>query len=80
MITVYFITALVFTTNNISEGWLQWTEPYTSKLECELIITKEKDNLINTLNAYLKNKLITLKKFECLTRNEAVKRNTVLGH
>ena len=53
MITVYFITALVFTTNNISEGWLQWTEPYTSKLECELIITKEKDNLTNTLNAYL---------------------------
>ena len=80
MITVYFITALVFTTNNISGAWLQWTEPYTSKSECELVITKEKDNLTNTLNAYLKNKFVMVKKVECMTYEEAVKRNTVLGH
>ena len=80
MLTVYFITILTLTTNIISEGWLQWSKPYTSKLECQLIITKEKDNLINTLNAYLKNKFIVIKKFECLTHDEAVKRNTALGH
>ena len=80
MITVYFITILTLTTNTVSEGWLQWTKPYTNKLECELVITKEKNQLADDIEVYLKNKLITVKKIECLTYDEAVKRNSVLGH
>ena len=80
MLTVYFITILTLTTNIISEGWLQWSKPYTSKLECQLIITKEKDQFIDGVEAYLKNKFVAVKKIECLTYNEAVKRNTILGH
>ena len=80
MITVYFITILVLTTNTVSEGWLQWTKPYTNKLECELVITKEKNQLADDIEVYLKNKLIAVKKIECLTYDEAVKRNSVLGH
>ena len=80
MITVYFITILTLTTNTISEGWLQWSKPYTSKSECELVITKEKDQFIDGIEAYLKNKLVAVKKSECLTYDEAVKRNTALGH
>ena len=80
MLTVYFITILTLTTNTISEGWLQWSKPYTNKLECELVITKEKDQLINGVKLYLENKFAVVKKIECLTYNEAVKRNTILGH
>ena len=81
MITaLYFITMLTLTTNTISEGWLQWTEAYTNKLECELVITKEKDKLINSVKLYLKNKFVAVKNIECMTHAEAVKRNTALGH
>jgi len=80
MITVYFITILTLTTNTISEGWLQWSKPYTSKSECELVITKEKDQLIAGVKVYLENKFAMVKKIECLTYNEALKRNTILGH
>ena len=80
MLTVYFITILTLTTNTISEGWLQWSKPYTSKPECELIVMKEKDQFIDDIEAYLKNKLVAVKKIECLTYDEAEKRNTALGH
>ena len=80
MLTVYFITILTLTTNTVSEGWLQWTKPYTDKMECELVITKEKDQLTDGIKLYLKNKFVMVKKVECMTYEEAVKRNTVLGH
>ena len=80
MITVYFITILVLTTNTVSEGWLQWTKPYTTMLECELVITKEKNQLTDSVKLYLKNKLAVVKKIECLTYDEAIKRNSALGH
>ena len=80
MLTVYFITILTLTTNIISEGWLQWSKPYTSKLECQLIITKEKDQFIDGIEAYLKNKFVAVKNIECMTHGEAVKKNTALGH
>ena len=81
MITaLFFITMLTLTTNTISEGWPQWTEAYTNKLECELVITKEKDKLIDSVKLYLKNKFIAVKKIECMTYDEAVERNTALGH
>ena len=78
--TLYFITMLTLTTNTISEGWLQWTEAYTNKLKCELVITKERDKIINSVKLYLKDKFIAVKKIECMTHDEAVKRNTELGH
>ena len=80
MVTVYFITILVITTNTIPEGWLQWTKPYTSKPECELVITNEKNQLADGVKLYLKNKLAVVKKIECLTYDETIKRNSALGH
>ena len=80
MLTVYFITILVITTNTIPEGWLQWTKPYTSKVECELVIINEKNQLADGVKLYLGNKFVRAKKFECMTHDEAVKRNTALGH
>ena len=80
MVTVYFITILVITTNTIPEGWLQWTKPYTSKPECEFVIMKEHDQLADGVKLYLKNKLAVVKKIECLTYDETIKRNSALGH
>ena len=80
MVTLYFITFLTLTTNTVSEGWLQWTKPHTSKLDCELTITLKKDEFVESVKGYLKNKFVRVKKVECMTYNEAVKRNTVLGH
>ena len=80
MVTLYFITILVITTNTIPEGWLQWTKPYTEKAECELVIIKEKDQLADSIRLYLQNKFAMIKKIECLTYDEAIKRNSALGH
>ena len=80
MLTIYFITILTLTTNTVSEGWLQWTKPYTNKLECELIVMKEKIQLEEAVTFYLNNKFVKIKNIECLTYDEAVKRNTALGH
>ena len=80
MVTLYFITILVITTNTVSEGWLQWTKPYTDKMECELVITKEKDQLADSIRLYLQNKFAVIKKIECLTYDETIKRNSALGH
>ena len=80
MLTLYFITILTLTTNDISAGWLQWTQPFNNKLKCEFVITQERDQLINGIKGYLKNKFIAVKKMECMTHEEAVKRNHELGH
>ena len=80
MVTLYFITILVITTNTIPEGWLQWTKPYTNKMECELVIIKEKDQLADSIRLYLQNKFAVIKKIECLTYDETIKRNSALGH
>jgi len=80
MITLYFITVLVLTTNTISEGWLQSTTPYTSKQECEFAVLAKIDTLTDSLKLYLKDKFIEVKEIECLTHDDAVKRNSALGH
>ena len=80
MITLYFITVLVLTTNTISEGWLQATTPYTSKQECEFAVLAKIDTLTDSLKLHLKDKFIEVKQIVCLTHDEAVKRNSILGH
>jgi ethanolamine utilization cobalamin adenosyltransferase len=80
MITLYFITVLVLTTNTISEGWLQSTTPYTSKQDCEFAVLAKIDTITPSLKLYLKDKFIEVKEIECLTHDEAVKRNSTLGH
>jgi len=80
MITLYFITVLVLTTNTISEGWLQATTPYTSKQECEFAVLAKIDTLTDSLKLHLKDKFIEVKEIRCLTYDEVVKRNSILGH
>ena len=80
MLTLYFISILAITTNDVSVGWLQWTQPFKSMAECELKIDEKKDQFLDGVKYYLKDKFITAKNIECMTYAEAVKRNTALGH
>ena len=49
-------------------------------MQCELALTQKKDYLFDSLNVYLADKLVEIKRGECLTPEEIAKRNTELGH
>ena len=78
--TVYFIAFLLLTTNTVPEGWLNWNQPFTDKMACELALTQKRDYLFDNLKGHFKDILIEVKKVECLTPLEIGKRNTALGH
>ena len=80
MVTVYFITALVMLNVQPTTGWVQHTFPYKDKELCERFIKINKENIFLEMKYYFKSKFITIQKFKCMTYNEAVKRNTELGH
>jgi len=80
MVTVYFITALVMLNVQPSTGWVQYTVPYKNKELCEEVTKINKENIFLGIKDYFKSKFITIQKFECMTYEEAVKRNTELGH
>ena len=80
MIKLYFISVLVVTTNTIPEGWLQWTQSFSDKKICEELIKKDKEEIVLAVSKYFGKKFVMAKGFECITYDEAVKRNTELGH
>ena len=83
MVNLYFITILVITTMTIPEGWLQWTQSYSDKTACETVIKQKKAEIIFAASEYLRKggkTFLFAKKLECLTYEEAVRRNTELGH
>ena len=80
MIATYFITALVMLHVQPSFGWIQYTYPYTDKELCEKYVVEFKDKLSLSIGSHFKNKMVSIQKFECITRDEAVERNTKLGH
>ena len=77
---LYFISILVLTTNVIPTGWLQWSQSFADKAVCETIIERDKTELVDAIQAYLEGQGPLVQKIECLTYDEAVKRNTGLGH
>jgi hypothetical protein len=84
MLKLYFITVLVVTGyDTIPTGWIQWTQAYKDKAVCEKAIEEDHANIIMGISSYFRKgggKLVTMKEFECMTHDEAVKRNTKLGH
>ena len=86
MIEMYFITALILTTNTIPKGWLQWTQTYNDKKNCEFVVERDKDLIREAIRQHLgKNKLgkdalLEMLEIKCMTHNEAVHKNTSLGH
>jgi hypothetical protein len=84
MLKLYFITVLVVTGyDTMPEGWIQWTKAYKDKAVCEKVIETDKANIIMGISSYFRKgggKFVMAKNFECMTHEEAVKRNTKLGH
>ena len=77
---LYFVTALVLTTKTPSMGWIQYTVPYESLEFCQQYIEYNKDSITLSINNYFNKYFVSIKKIECITREEAVDRNTKLGH
>ena len=77
---LYFVSALVMLNNTPSHGWVQYTNAYRDKAVCEKFLKEQSDTLSLSLASHFGKVLVSIKEFECITREEAVKRNTVLGH
>ena len=80
MLKIFFISALVFTTNTPEQGWLQNTQTYESKPVCEAAIKHDYENIIAAIKAHLGKTFEHLSELRCMTHHEAVERNTALGH
>jgi hypothetical protein len=83
MIELYFITVLAVTTNTNPQGWLQWTQSFSDKAICEEVVKDNKAKIIIDISNYFKRggkHFIKAKDIKCMSFNEAVKRNTELGH
>ena len=78
--TVYFVTVLIMLNVNPPLGWIQHTFAYTDKKLCEQYIEEFKDPVSISLGAYFGEKLVGIRQFECLTYDEAAKKNIELGH
>ena len=76
----YFITAFVITTHTPSAGWLQYTQAFDDQEACRYVIKQNKDSLTLQIVNHFKKKLVSVETFDCMTRQEAVRRNTKLGH
>ena len=76
----YFITAFVITTNVPPAGWLQYTQAFDDQEACRYVIKQNKDSLTLQIVNHFKKNLVGVETFDCMTRQEAVRRNTKLGH
>tara|TARA_R100000306_G_C4363831_1_gene136640 strand:- start:642 stop:914 length:273 start_codon:yes stop_codon:yes gene_type:complete len=81
MLMVYFVSALVLTpVLKQGEGWIQYTQSYSTFESCHDHIKSHYKDIARSLINHFKNQDVTVKKLECLTYDEVVKRNTNLGH
>ena len=79
-IFTYFITAFVITTNTPSAGWLQYTQAFDDRAACRYLVKQSKDSLMLQIARQFGKKFVSVETFDCMTRAEAVRRNTKLGH
>ena len=79
-IFTYFITAFVISTNTPPAGWLQYTQAFDDQAACRYIVKQSKDSLMLQIARQFGKKFVSVETFDCMTRAEAVRRNTKLGH
>ena len=80
MAILYFITALIMLNTNPPLGWIQWTEEYPDISSCKEVIAYQKDERSVAITAQFGKKVIKILDWECMTHQEAVDRNSKLGH
>ena len=79
-VTVYFITVLVSTTFTPSWGWIQANAPYSLLEVCYEHIESKRDAIVMGLHIFFGDKLVSIHDIQCMTYDQAVKKNTKLGH
>ena len=76
----YFITALIMLHLNPSLGWVQYTEKYPDISSCKEVIAYQKDEMKVAIRTQFGKRIVKILDWECMTHQEAVDRNTKLGH
>ena len=80
MTIVYFITALIMLNINPPLGWVQYTEAYSDLSSSKEVIAYHKDEMALDIGRRFKGKFVKVIEWACITHEEAVDRNTKLGH
>ena len=80
MIAVYFISAFLLLNATPSLGWIQWTQDYSDISSCQEVIKLQKDEMRVAIRAQFGKKVIKILDWKCMTNEEAVNRNSKLGH
>ena len=76
----YFITAFVITTSTPSSGWVQYTQAFDDRKACRHIVKQTRDSLMLEIAKHFGKTLVSIETFDCMTREEAMRRNTKIGH
>ena len=80
MTTVYFISAFLMLNATPPLGWIQWTQDYSDISSCQEVIKLQKDEMRVAIWAQFGKKVIKILDWKCMTNEEAVNRNSKLGH
>ena len=80
MTAVYFISAFLMLNATPPLGWIHWTQDYSDMSSCQEVIKLQRDEMEVAIRAQFGKKVIKILDWECITHQEAVVRNSKLGH
>ena len=80
MPTVYFISAFLMLNATPPLGWIQWTQDYSDMSSCQEVIKLQRDEMRVAIRAQFGKSVIKILDWKCMTHEEAVNRNSKLGH
>jgi len=83
-IVAFFITVLLYFPTypgpGPNEGWMQWVFPFPNETTCEMFLKEQEEEFVALTLKKFQAIPVEIKEIDCLTYNEAVKRNRELGH
>ena len=79
---MYYLTVLITLLGTMGPptGWVQWSEGFNNKAICEKSVALLEPQMRIQIATQFGEKLADIGEFECITRQEAVERNSKLGH
>ena len=80
MTTVYFISAFLMLNATPPLGWIQWTQDYSDISSCQKIMMNQEKEMIKSIRTKFGKRVVKILDWECMTHQDAVNRNTKLGH
>ena len=80
MTAVYFISAFLMLNATPPLGWIQWTQDYPNMSSCQEVIKLQRDEMGVAIRAQFGKRVIKILDWKCMTHEDAVNRNSKLGH